>query len=186
MKLSNIQIKLPVYFNIIILEKNYSKNLYIILYNDNLYFKIFFKIIKSIKKLIKIDKSSNIIELINKDLINNKNNNNLNLFFKGLNYYYFSKIKFKGKGYKMRFYEDGKFINFHFGTSHKTIVQYKNTKLNILGKYKFILLNSNYHSLQNVIKKTLYIKYINIYTLRGLRLSKQIILKRTGKKGSYV
>lgn len=30
------------------------------------------------------------------------------------------------------------------------------------------------------------IKPINVYTLRGIRLSKQIIRKRKGKKSSYI
>ena len=35
-------------------------------------------------------------------------------------------------------------------------------------------------------RKILKIKKINDYTNRGLRLSRQIIIKRKGKKGSFV
>jgi ribosomal protein L6P/L9E len=183
MTLNNFIIKLPVYFNTIILKKNYSNSFYIIIYDETYFYKIFKNIYKN---EIKIDKELNTIEVINKYILNKNNNINLNNFLKGLNYYFFKKIKFKGKGYKIRFYEDGKLINFHFGSSHKTIIQYKNIKLIILGKYKFILLNSNKFLLNKTVRKTLNIKKINIYTLRGLRLAKQVVLKRTGKKGSYV
>jgi len=182
MKLEKLLIKLPVYFNILIINKNYSNDIYIIIFNDNFFFKTF----KKNDKGIFFDKKTNTIEILNNNIINKKNINNLNFFLKGLNYYFYNKIKFKGKGYKMRFYDAGKLINFYFGKSHNTIMMYRNIKLLILGKYKFMLLSSNNKNLIDVTKKTIKIKYINQYTLRGLRLSKQLILKRTGKKGSYV
>ena len=38
----------------------------------------------------------------------------------------------------------------------------------------------------NISKKIIKIKKLNFYTLRGLRLSKQIIFKRKGKKGTHI
>ena len=49
-----------------------------------------------------------------------------------------------------------------------------------------MVLSLNKNVLTQTIKNIVNIKNINYYTLRGLRLSRQIIYKRKGKKGTYI
>lgn len=53
-----------------------------------------------------------------------------------------------------------------------------------MGKYKFILSHYNLQILKNVSKIILNIRRLNVFTVRGLKLSKQIVYKRKGKKSS--
>ena len=182
MKLNIIKFNIPVNFNFIII-KNFNKMM-IIIFNQIFKFKIFFKKTKNLK----INKNLNNIEYKNKNLNNNFYylNNNFYKFLEKLNKYYFLKIKFKGKGYKIGFYKKVKIINFYFGKSHKSIISHKNIKIKKLGKYKFVIMKNNINELKKIGYKITNIKKINEYTNRGLRLSRQIILKRKGKKGSFV
>lgn len=182
MKLSLLKLNIPINFNFILIKK--FNKIILIIFNEKFKFTIFLK-----KKInIKINKNLNSIEY--KNTILNKNyfylNNNFYDFLKKINNYYFLKIKFKGKGYKIGFYKRKKIINFYFGKSHKSIFIYNNIKVKKLSKYKFILLKNNYNILKQISYKIITIKKINEYTNRGLRLTRQIIIKRKGKKGSFV
>ena len=53
-------------------------------------------------------------------------------------------------------------------------------------KYKFILKNTNPKNLNEVAKKIVSIRKINPYTLRGIRLTKSLLIKRKGRKGAWV
>jgi hypothetical protein len=53
-------------------------------------------------------------------------------------------------------------------------------------KYKFFLSKNNKRKLNLLKTMVLNIRPINTYTKRGLRSSRQLILKRTGKKSTYV
>lgn len=55
-----------------------------------------------------------------------------------------------------------------------------------INKYKFILKSLNIKKLNKNSNYAVNIKPLNLYTLRGLRLSKQIVFKRKGKKGTYI
>jgi len=182
MKLTILKLNIPINFNFIFIEK--FNKIIVILFNNRFKFTLFFK-----KKLnLKINKKINTIEYKNNTLDKNfyNLNNNLFNFLEKLNKYYFLKIKFKGKGYKIGFYKKKKIINFYFGKSHKSVFLYNNTKIKKLSKYKFILLKNNFSVLKQISYKIIKIKKINEYTNRGLRLSRQIIIKRKGKKGSFV
>lgn len=179
----NYSINIPISFNIIILENKKNKNdLTIILYNN----------IQTItlvidKKKIKVDLESYSIKI--NSYINYNNNFNfkqINKFLKTFEFYFFIKIKFKGKGFKIKFNKKLKLIKFYFGKSHITIFKLKKIKLKKITKYKFILKNLNFMKLKTNAMKITKIKPVNVYTLRGIRLSKQIIRKRKGKKSSYI
>ena len=174
-------INIPITFDIIVYENKNNKNdLTIILYN-----KIYSLTIVNIRKKIKINLESYSI-LINK--INSSDNEKNNLHFKQINkflktfeFYFFIKIKFKGKGFKIKFNKKLKIIKFFFGRSHLTLF-----KLKKITKYKFILKSLNFWKLKTNAIKITKIKPINVYTLRGIRLSNQSISKRKGKKSSYI
>ena len=185
MKLNFLILNIPINFNFIII-KNFDFY-YIIIYNLKFYLKLNFKN----KKFLKLNKSINQIKFKNIFLkkyfylINDK----LYKFLKKLDSYYYSKIKFKGKGYKISIYKKKKIINFFFGSSHKSIINYKNViiKRPVKNyKYKFILFTNNFNYFKNNIKKTINIKKINFFTGRGIRCSRQIIIRRKGKKGSFI
>lgn len=101
-------------------------------------------------------------------------------------YYIFNKIKFKGKGYKIIYNKIKKNIKFFFNTSHLNIIIFKKLIIKKNLKNKFILINKKKNSNNFIVNKIVKIRNINIFTLRGLRKSKQIILKRKGKKSSYI
>jgi ribosomal protein L6P/L9E len=182
MKLNLIKLFLPLNFNFLIIKK--FNKIILIIFNNLFNIKLLFKK----KNNLKINKNINTILYKNYSL--NKNNfylkNNFYKFLNKLNFYFFSKIKFKGKGYKIGFYKKKKIINFYFGKSHKSILICNNVKLKKLGKYKFIVYNNNLNILKKIIYKIIKIKKINEYTNRGLRSSRQLIIKRKGKKGSFV
>jgi ribosomal protein L6P/L9E len=182
MKLILLKLNIPINFNFILIKK--FNKIILIIFNNKFRFTIFFKK----KTNLKINKELNFIEY--KNSIINKNyfllNNNLYSVFEKLNNYYFLKIKFKGKGYKIGFFKKKKIINFYFGKSHKSIFVYNNLKIKKLSKYKFILLKNNFNNLKKICYKLIKIKQINEYTNRGLRSSRQIIIKRKGKKGSFI
>lgn len=174
---------IPITFNIIVYENKNNKNdLTIILYNS-----IYSITILNIKKKIRIDLESYSIQ------INKTNDEKNNLYFKQTDkflktfeFYFFIKIKFKGKGFKIKFNKKLKIIKFYFGRSHITVFKLKKIKLKKVTKYKFILKSLNLWKLKTNSIKITKIKPINVYTLRGIRLSKQSISKRKGKKSSYI
>lgn len=179
----NINIIVPPQFEIILLKKN--NKLLINLYNTNYKFNFFINLKKS---FFFINKFNNTIKINHKNIYNNQNliNSNLNNFLKFINIYKFIKIKFKGKGFKIGFYKNKAVMNFFFGASHINIFLIKNTIIKKINKYKFILKSNNICQLVNLSKNIINIRKINFYTLRGLRNSRQMLIKRKGRKGTFM
>lgn len=161
-------------------KKNITK---IFLISENKKLKLIF-----INNSFLIDKWSNSVVVYNskKNIKENKINKKFFEFLKSWSIYFFSKIKFKGKGFRIKFFKKIKLIKFYFGRSHKTFILLKNLKKKKINKYKFILFHLKKKKLINTNKLIINIKPLNIYTLRGLKLSRQIIYKRKGKKGTYI
>lgn len=175
-------INIPVTIKIIIWKKKKNINNTINFYNNNKFFKII------TEKKIFFDKWFNCLMLNNEYEIKKKTRI-INLFIEFLktwDKFYFNKIKFKGKGFRIKFFKKIKLIKFYFGKSHKTFFFLKKIKKKRINKYKFILTSLNKNILINISRKIINIKKINLYTLRGLRNSRQIIYKRKGKKGTYI
>jgi ribosomal protein L6P/L9E len=179
----NINIILPPQFNFIILKN--KNNIKINLYNTNYKFNIF---LKNNKSFIFTNKYNNILKIEHKKIINNQNliNSSINSFLKLLDIYKFIKIKFKGKGFKIGFYKNKNIMNFFFGSSHINIFVIKNMLIKKISKYKFILKSNNLKNINQVSKKIVNIRKINFYTLRGLRQSRQFVIKRKGRKGTFI
>jgi ribosomal protein L6P/L9E len=179
----HINIILPPQFNLIILKNN--KFIKINLYNNNYKFNLF---MNHLNNNLFLNKYNNIVKIIHKDVSNTQNliNNNLNNFLKKIDIYEFIKIKFKGKGFKIGFYKNKNIMNFFFGSSHINIFLIKNTIIKKINKYKFILKSNNNNRLNTLVKKITKIRSINFYTLRGLRNSRQQIIKRKGRKGTFM
>lgn len=111
--------------------------------------------------------------------------NKLNSMFFAFNNYFFKKIKFKGKGFRLKIKKQKKICKFLFGHSHLMMVYIKNLKIQKCSKYKFNLKSVNKKFLTNMISKIIDIKPNNVYTNRGIREGRQIVYRRKGKKGSY-
>jgi len=108
----------------------------------------------------------------------------ITFFFKNWTNLFFQKIRFKGKGYKIR--KRKKAIQFFFGRSHLTSIWFKGVCIKRLHKYKLFVAVTNNYKLYLIHRFIDSIRKLNIYTKRGLRLSRQKIFKKTGKKSAYM
>lgn len=95
----------------------------------------------------------------------------------------FKKIRYHGKGYKIRKSNKTCRLNFRFGKSHWTRVLFDNNIFNVRrtkkNTYTFLSIKSyNLVDLKKLIKK---IKGVSHYTKRGVRLTRQYFKKRFGK-----
>lgn len=184
--LNKVNICLPFTINILIWKKNkFHKNLNVILYSNDKKINFFSN---TESNLLRFDKNTNTL-IIEKNYLYEKNNkisNFIENFLKSWDFYFFSKIKFKGKGFRIRFLKKNKLVKFFFGRSHKTFIKFKKIIMKKINKYKFILKSINKKKILNNSYKVVSIKPLNLYTIRGLRNSRQIVCKRKGKKGTYI
>jgi ribosomal protein L6P/L9E len=103
-------------------------------------------------------------------------------FFIKISNPYIKKLKFSGKGYKIL--KKGSNLNLYLNTSHNQwLISFK-TIIIKTQKQRFLFLNKNINQLEYILKKMLKIRPINIFTKRGLRLSKQKVFKKIGKRSS--
>jgi hypothetical protein len=142
---------------------------YVIIYNTNYY------------SIIRIKTS---IKLINNKFIelNNLSNIVITGINKFLNQFYlcnYTKIKFSGKGYKIK-KNTKQSIILLFNRSHTTTLWWSGVFLKKLKKYKMYLKYNKTDS--KIINLILGIRPISIFTKKGLRSARQIILKKKGKK----
>jgi hypothetical protein len=158
-------------FKISIFKK---KNItYIYLYNE-----IYYCLLKFSKK-IELNLQSNKLISLKQNKNTSKINLKLNFFLKQFYFYKFVKIKFTGKGYKIK-KNTNKSMILLFNRAHTTTLWWKNIIIKKLKKYKmYIKYNNKYENLISTILNT---RYINIFTKKGLRKSRQILLKKKGKK----
>lgn len=183
----NINILLNNNLKFNLLKKNNKQHLYLLIFNNN----------SCVKFLI--SKKCNIFFLKNLNYLILKTNffkrfenidNIINSINTSLNFYFSKKIIFSGKGYKIKkssknFYSKlYKFFIFYFNKSHFNILYFFSVKIKKLKKTKILLYNVNYQYLTNICKTIINIRPFNPFTLKGLRLSRQIIYKKIGKKSS--
>ena len=86
----------------------------------------------------------------------------------------------------MRFFKKNKFVKFFFGKSHKTFILFKKLIMRRINKYKFILKSIKNNKIKINSNYAVNIRPLNLYTLRGIRTTRQIVFKRKGKKGTYI
>jgi len=116
----------------------------------------------------------------------NHNFNLLNFFLKNIHVAFFAKIKFIGKGFRIQSFKEKKMINFTFGHSHIYKLFMQKIFFKRLSKYKYIFKTKNINILNKLKINLLKIKPLNVYTLRGLRLSKYNVVKRKGRKSPNI
>jgi hypothetical protein len=148
---------------------------YVYVYNNNHY--CFIKIAKAVKLCIK---NSNCVEILNSSVaLTSKATNGLNSFLKQFYFYEHSKIKFAGKGYKIK-KNSNKSIILLFNRAHITIAWWRNLFLKKHRKYKVYIRHSVLQ--KSMVDLLLNVRRVNFFTKKGLRTSKQILYKKKGKK----
>lgn len=105
-------------------------------------------------------------------------------FFLGFFLFFENKIKFKGKGFKLK-KTIKKQYKFFFGHSHFIIFFNNNLIMKKYNKQKHLIISTKKKKLKKLLNFFLKIKPISWYTKRGLKLNKQIVQKRDGKKSTY-
>jgi len=182
MTTKEIYINLPPFLNYTVIKKNNK----FIIYTYNTFF--FYQLAQPLDCcLLKIDEETKSFTFKTKtsQTFIKLYQNLLHIFFFSWDSYFFEKIKFKGKGYRIAFQRKKKMMTFYFGHSHDTIFIFRWVLIKKPHKYKFVILKNNIQVLKRLNKQILHIKPLNIYTKRGLRNFRQIIYKRKGKKSSY-
>lgn len=154
----------------------YLSNIYIYLYNNNLFllinflsYSLYFNKYLNILKIVKKKKNQ---KLYNKKFLNN--------FLFTWENFFFSKIYFLGKGFKLKKVNNNIYFNFNY--SHIKLLINQNIIIKKVQKTKLILFSKSLYKLNSLCKDILNIKKINVYTKRGLRKNKQIIRKKIKSK----
>lgn len=96
---------------------------------------------------------------------------------------YWTRIAFKGKGFRMRKFKNSRKLTFNFGHSHWTklrlrvyFIIFKRKRRQ--SQFFFCYYKLLFEHLCSIIK---YLRVVNKYTKRGLRLKRQGIIRRFGK-----
>lgn len=152
----------------------YFNNSWIYLFNKNVFIHF-----KTNNFNLQINKFLNVITLQKKLPKSNNNASKLNVFMFAWDNYFFSKINFLGKGFKIK--KNNNIINFNFNHSHINYFMFKTMVIKKIQKTKLFLLSKNQNLLKKINLTITDVKLINIYTKRGLRLSNQIVLKKKAK-----
>ncbi len=156
-------------FNISIFIK--KRFIYLYIYNNNYY--CFIKINKHIKIKLKTN------TLVCFYYQQHTTEITMEKFLKQFNLCNFSKIKFTGKGYKIKKNTKSSLVLL-FNRAHTTVIWWRGLFLKKLKKYKMYLRYTNKN--KNIINTIINVRPINIFTKKGLRGTRQILLKKKGKK----
>ena len=169
-----ITIFLPNNINFLVLNKKNTNNLYI--YNKNIFF-----LININNFQISFNKYLNIIKIkkINEIILNKNINNILNKFIFTWDNFLFKKILFICKSFKLKKKKQN--LYFFFNHSHQIFLITLNNYLKKIQKNKILIFYKNFNTLNNFLKRITLIKPNSVYTKRGLRFARQLILKRKGK-----
>ena len=96
----------------------------------------------------------------------------------------FLKIMFKGKGYYI-YKNKRNTVAAQLNYSHCTYIYVPFLHLKFISKTKILLYGLNWCDLKYISWGFRSYRVLNIFTGRGIRFSKQIILKKIGKISSY-
>lgn len=98
------------------------------------------------------------------------------------------RVVFRGKGFRLRKFKHLNKLTLNFGHSHWTKVglDFDNFFFKKIKRQNYLCIIKKYSQLKNFKKKIKFIKSLNMYTKRGLRLKKQFIRRRFGKISQVV
>lgn len=174
---------LPSFWNFIILKKKNKIFHYLYLYSDNYFF-----ILPFLSKflLMKYDFQVNclIFNFFYKNNFYSLFWNYFKLIFYSFSKIFFCKLKFKGKGYYI-YKNNRNTLALQFGYSHLLYLYSFFLNIKFLTKTTILLFGINFNDIFFLSNSFYKIKPINIFTGKGIRFSRQIIYKKTGKVSSY-
>jgi len=181
--LVNIPLNNNIKFNI--LKKSSFEYKYIIVFNNNTYIKY---VLSDSTKIIYLKNINYLTLYLNFYLLNT----HLILFLKepvkSITSYFFYKIKFSGKGFKIKKLIKNNSIKklfvLYFNKSHLNILYFFSIKLLKLKKTKLVLCSVDNQRSKIIAKNIINIRKINPFTKKGLRLARQLVYKKIGKKSS--
>ena len=104
--------------------------------------------------------------------------------FKSFNLYTFAKLKIKGKGYYI-YKTFRNTITHQFGHSHRRYIYSYFVFVKFLSKTTVLLFGSSKTDIFHISRTIRLSKPLNIFTGRGVRFTRQIVYKKTGKVSSY-
>lgn len=174
---------LPSNWNFLLFQKNNLNFLNLYMYSFNYFF-----ILPFFKKFLcfNYDNSINVIVLS----FYFKNNffslfwDYFKILFFSFSKIFFKKLKFKGKGYYI-YKNIRNTIALQFGYSHMMYIYSFFVTVKFITKTTILMFGTNYTSILKKSYSLFDIKKINIFTGKGIRFSRQIIYKKTGKVSSY-
>ena len=174
---------LPSFWNFIILKKKNKIFHYLYLYSDNYFFILIFL---SKFLLMKYDFQVNclIFNFFYKNNFYSLFWNYFKLIFYSFSKIFFCKLKFKGKGYYI-YKNNRNTLALQFGYSHLLYLYSFFLNIKFLTKTTILLFGINFNDIFFLSNSFYKIKPINIFTGKGIRFSRQIIYKKTGKVSSY-
>lgn len=174
---------LPSNWNLILLKKKTTNLSYIYMYSSDYFFVLPFL---SNFLFLKYDTQLNCL-LFNFFFKNNFYSifwDYFKIIFHSFSKIFFRKLKFKGKGYYI--YKNARnTIALQFGYSHLLYLYSFFLNVKFLSKTSILLFGINLKDVLFTSNLFYNIKPINIFTSKGIRFSKQIIYKKTGKVSSY-
>ncbi len=182
---ANFHLYIPTGWNLILLNpKSTTKNkLIVYIYSEVYYFQIVL-----IKPFLLWDYNTDSHSLLISNLYvpsfyRTYFNRITNIFY-SFSKLFFTKLKFKGKGYYIyKTYRNT--ITHQFGHSHRWYIHAYFVSVKFLNKTTVFLFGSSKTDVFLVGHSIKRSKFINIFTGRGVRFVKQIIYKKTGKVSSY-
>lgn len=98
--------------------------------------------------------------------------------------YFFIKVRFYGKSFRWIFTK--KKIKFKVQKAHKTYILFKHLRFSRKKKLKLKLRIFRVNDKTNMILNIKKIKYINLFTKKGLRVLKTKLYKKKGKISGYM
>jgi hypothetical protein len=110
---------------------------------------------------------------------------NYKLFLDSIYKLSFSFMTFIGKGYKAFIKRKGLIMKFNLGYSHTVYLYTNKVQMTRLSRLKYFLLGVTSYDVRRMFKKIISWKSLNIFTTRGIRVSKQLIYKKRGKISAY-
>lgn len=182
-KLHNISYIIPQNWKIIIVKDRSSRTLFFILYSP-----IYIYVIPFFSNKYNFNLDINLNQItITCPFLTNYNKlylSILNSFINSITVPIFTKLKFKGKGYYIyKNYRNT--ITPQFGYSHRLYLYSFHTQVKFLSKTDLVFFGLNKKYLNEISQKLFLWRPVNIFTGRGVRFSKRIFYKKSGKVSSY-
>lgn len=106
------------------------------------------------------------------------------LIFASLSQIFFNKLKFRGKGYYI-YKNQRNTIAFQFGYSHRLRIFTHFVGAKLLSKITIFFFGINKFDILKASYLFFYKRPISIFTGKGVRFTRQVIYKKTGKISSY-